>query len=75
MKKLQLKLEGKEMLSKEQMKKITGGSETPGCLTTCYGFAGDPLSSFWINGCENAGAACGLLWGFEAWEYLCVCGH
>jgi hypothetical protein len=45
MKKLQFKLEGKEMLSKEQMKKISGGSGTcaafvPGSATSvdfsCY---------------------------------------
>ena len=57
MKKLKLKLDGREMLSKDQMKKITGGYENcPGtvviyCVYNGDAFAG-PVNSFNVS-CQD----------------------
>lgn len=56
MKKLNLLLQGQEMLSKEQMKKVTGGGETGHCTIFCW-YGNDESatcsSSGW-NDCGNA---------------------
>jgi len=76
MKKLKLKLDGiKEMLTKEQMRKISGGYLSGNCTLSCYDINNTYLGGTALSNCEDTDLTDAVCEQYlvEQWWSRCWC--